>query len=111
MGARWAVVTDPLANEIATANFVNVNVGGNVVTQGDRIPVMDFAVTCTDSACSCAGADCGTLGTLTYNTGAFDKLRDTMRRVFAAIQDRHVLVGYRGSRLESATASSGGEGG
>src|SRR3546814_9744187 len=107
MGARWAVVTDPLANEIATANFVNVNVGGNVVTQGDRIPVMDFAVTCTDSACSCAGADCGTLGTLTYNTGAFDKLRDTMRRVFPAIQDSNVLVEYRGSGLGFAGDPNG----
>src|SRR3546814_14139027 len=71
---------------------------------------MDFAVTCTDSACSCAGADCGTLGTLTYNTGAFDKLRDTMRRVFPAIQDSNVLVDYRGSGLGFAGDPNGPDG-
>ena len=107
MGARWAVVTDPLADEIASADYVNVNVGGTLITQGDRIPVMDFAVTCTDTACSCAGADCGTLGTLTHNPAAYAALRDTMRRVLPAIQDSNVVVEYRGSGLGFAGDPNG----
>lgn len=107
MGARWAAVTDPLATEIATTSFVNANVGGTLVTQGDRIPVMDFTITCTDTACSCAGADCGTLGTLTYNSGAFDNLRNTMRRVLPAIEDSNVVVEYRGSGLGFAGDPNG----
>lgn len=107
MGARWAAVTDPLATEIATASFVNANVGGTLVTQGERIPVMDFTITCTDTACSCAGADCGTLGTLTHNPTAYAALRDTMRRVLPAIEDSNVRVEYRGSGLGFAGDPNG----
>src|SRR3546814_963784 len=54
MGARWAAVTDPLANEIASMSYVNYNNGGTLITQGDRIPASALGVlSCTNTACTC----------------------------------------------------------
>src|SRR3546814_19400654 len=51
MGARWAAVTDPLANEIASMSYVNYNNGGTLITQGDRIPASALGVlSCTNTA-------------------------------------------------------------
>ncbi|MBA4164640.1 MAG: pilus assembly protein TadE [Erythrobacter sp.] len=105
MGARWAVVTNPLANEIASTSYVNVNVGGTLITQGDRIPAGALGVlTCTSSACTCTVSPCP--GT-THNPAAYAALRDTMRRVLPAIQDSNVVVEYRGSGLGFAGDPNG----
>ena len=49
-GARFAVVSDPVAPGLITADYVGV--GG--LTQGDIIPASAFGkVTCTSTACTC----------------------------------------------------------
>lgn len=105
MGARWAAVTDPLANEIASTSYVNYNNGGTLITQGDRIPASAMGVlSCTDTGCTCTTNPCP--GT-TFNSTAFTALADTMRRVLPAIQDSNVVVEYRGSGLGFAGDPNG----
>ncbi|KUO56617.1 MAG: hypothetical protein APF82_08895 [Sphingomonadales bacterium BRH_c42] len=97
MGARWAVVTAPLADEIASTSYVNANVGGTLITQGDRVPAGALGVlSCTSSGCTCTANPCP--GT-TFNSPAFNALAGTMRRVLPAIEDDDIVVEYRGSGL------------
>ena len=58
IGARWAVVTDPLAPELASTSYVGfVTPGGVTVNQGDRIPADALGlVECTQDGCKCDAA-------------------------------------------------------
>ena len=105
IGARWAVVTDPLADEIASASYVNAVVGGTTITQGDRIPVAAFgAMTCDSTSCSCTVGPCP--GT-TFNTAAFNSLASRMRDILPSIQDSNIEVEYAGSGLGFAGDPNG----
>ncbi len=104
-GARWAVVTDPLAVEISTASYVNTDVNGTTVTQGDRIPKDAMGtITCTSTGCVCAVAPCP--GT-TFESGAFTALSSRMQEIAPAIQDTNVAVDYSGSGLGFAGDPNG----
>lgn len=105
MGARWAAVTAPLANEIASTSYVNVNVGSTLITQGDRVPAAALGVlTCGSTTCTCTVNPCP--GT-THNAAAFTGLANTMRRVLPAIQNSNIVVEYRGSGLGFAGDPNG----
>ncbi len=107
IGARWAAVTNPLANEIATASYVNVNVGGTLITQGDRIPAAALGLlTCTSSGCTCTTAPCP--GT-TFNSAAFTSLSTRMQQIYPAITDANIRVEYSGSGLGYAGDPNGPE--
>lgn len=104
MGARWAVVTDPLANEIASTSYVNYN----GITQGDRIPASALdLITCNSTSCTGSGCTTAPITTCTHNPAAFTALADTMRRVLPAIQNSNVVVEYRGSGLGFAGDPNG----
>lgn len=104
-GARWAAVTDPIAQEIATASFVNVDVGGTLVEQGDRIPVGALGqVTCTSTGCTCTTAPCP--GT-THDANAFARLSTRMRQIAPQIEDTNIAVEYSGSGLGFAGDPNG----
>lgn len=105
VGARFAAVTDPLATEILTTSYVNANVGGSVVTQGDRIPVGAFGeLTCTSTGCTCTTAPCP--GT-TFDSVAFGRLADRMQNVWPRIADEDIEVTYSGSGLGYAGNPNG----
>lgn len=105
VGARFAAVTDPLATEIGTANYVNANVGGTVVRQGDNIPVGAFGeLTCISTGCTCDVAPCP--GT-TFDSAAFGRLADRMQNVMPRIADEDIEVTYSGSGLGFAGNPNG----
>ncbi|WP_394727345.1 TadE/TadG family type IV pilus assembly protein [Altererythrobacter sp. GH1-8] len=105
VGARFAAVTDPIATEIATASYVNVTVGTNLVTQGDRIPVGALGqLTCISTGCTCTTGPCP--GT-TFNSAAFGRLADRMQNVWPRIADEDIQVTYSGSGLGYAGNPNG----
>lgn len=105
IGARWAIVTDPLADEIASASYVNQNVGGTTITQGDRIPVAALGtLTCSNTSCTCTTGPCP--GT-TFNATAFASLSNRMKQISPIIQDTNIRVEYSGSGLGFAGDPNG----
>lgn len=105
IGARWAAVTDPLVDEIFTTSYVNQNIGGTTITQGDRIPLAALGkVTCTNTSCTCATTPCP--GT-TYNSTAFAALSSRMKQIAPTIEDTNIAVDYSGSGLGFAGDPNG----
>lgn len=95
IGARMAVVTDPIAADLKTVSYVGTTVGGVTLTQGDRIPAEALApIDCNASGCSSFG----------FDAAAFNNLLDGIqRRVYfgpgRGIQASNLIVEYRGSGL------------
>lgn len=108
MGARFAAVTNPVAQEIATDTYSNLTVGGVLVAQGDRIPAGDFKIVCTSTGatCACTGSDC-VRASYTKDATAFGDVRDRMRAIYPAITDANVQIEYTGSGLGFAGDPSG----
>ena len=104
MGARMAVVTDVVANDLAAVNYVGV--GG--LTQGDRIPASALGVlTCTSAtACVCTTAPCPSL---TRNGPAFAAIVARMRLMKPDIVASNVSISYQGSGLGYAGDPNGME--
>lgn len=106
MGARYAVVTAPLAPGLASANYVGV--GG--LTQGDLIPKSAFGrVECSNAGCCVSGTTCTspypTLGTFT--SGQFTNIVNRMRLMKPDITESQVRVIYSGSGLGFAGDPNG----
>jgi hypothetical protein len=87
MGARFAVVTDPISPGLDT-DYVGVS----GLTQGDAIPAADFGtITCTatgtaaspTATCTCTTSPCPSLGTAdsTAYKNVLDRVRDFMPEV------------------------------
>jgi len=107
IGARWAAVTNPLAEEILTTTYTNVTVGSVQIIQGERIPAGALGLlTCTNTSCTCTTAPCP--GT-TFNSDAFDLLSARMKRILPAIKDENIVVEYRGSGLGFAGNPNGAD--
>jgi len=104
-GARFAVVTNPLATEILTTSYVNTSVGSTSIGQGDRIPAAALGqLTCNSTSCTCTTAPCP--GT-TFDSAAFSALATHMRSVYPGVQDANIVVEYRGSGLGFAGDPNG----
>lgn len=104
VGARVAVVTDPLPPGLVTADYVGV--GG--LTQGDLIPASALGlVTCTNTACTCTTSPCPTLGT--FNSNAFNFIFTRMRNMKRDLTASNVRITYRGSGLGYAGDPNGME--
>jgi hypothetical protein len=92
MGARYAVVTDPVLPVLSSYSFT---VDGDVIP-GDSVPVSLFdKAVCDDAACTCTatgGSFCSTPG---YNSVAFANLVTRMQNMYAPIQAANVEVEYR----------------
>ncbi|XUU59835.1 TadE/TadG family type IV pilus assembly protein [Erythrobacter sp. HA6-11] len=107
VGARYAAVTNPLAQEIATTSYVNTTVGGTAIGQGDRIPAAALGtITCVSTGCTCTTGPCP--GT-TLDTTAFGLLADRMQNVWPRIADDDIEVTYSGSGLGYAGNPNGAD--
>lgn len=95
MGARMAVVTQPVSTGLANQDYLGV--GG--LTQGDIIPVTALStVTCSRTSCSCTGAACPDDDT-TADSDAFDQIFARMQMMKPDISPDEVTISYRGSGL------------
>ena len=108
MGARYAVVTNPVAPGLTTERYVGQVVGGVTLGQGDRIPAAALGlITCNTTSCACTTAPCP--ANLGYDAAAFDSIVGNMRRFDRNITDAHVRVQYSGSGLGYAGDPNGME--
>lgn len=108
MGARFAVVTDPVAPELTTASYVDVTVGGVTLTQGDRIPAAALGlVACDQSSCTCTTSPCP--DPLTKDDTAFTNLLDRIQAIMPVVEPENLIVEYRGSGLGYAGDPNGME--
>lgn len=97
MGARFAAVTNPIADSLMSASYVNVSVGGTLITQGDRIPAGALGLlTCNNTSCTCTTAPCP--GTA-FSNAAFAALSTRMKQIMPTIADSNIVVEYSGSGL------------
>ena len=101
VGARFAVVTDPVAPSLSTYSFAT---GG--LNSGDTIPASSFGVLrCTSTGCTCQTTPCPTgVGVV---GGSWTQLVARMRQIDPAIQATNVQVEYRGSGLGFAGDPTG----
>lgn len=101
MGARIAVVTNPVASDLAQ-NMVGVTCGGVTLQQGQPIPAGCLpAKTCrftSASACSCSGGAAPFAAT-SCSFADFDRFARVMESVNPAIQRSNITVTYNGSGL------------
>jgi Flp pilus assembly protein TadG len=102
VGARFAVVTNPVAPNLTTYSFAT---GG--VSAGNTIPASSFGVLrCTQAlGCTCQTAPCPT-GTGAV-TGSWTQLVARMRQIDPAIQESNIQVEYRGSGVGFAGDPTG----
>jgi len=112
MGARMAVVTDPLASGLASANYVGVTAGGVTLTQGDRIPAAALGqLSCGNGGCCTASFTCTApypaVGT--FNATAFSTIVNRMKAFKPDITAANVRIDYSGSGLGYAGDPNGME--
>ena len=106
IGARWAVVTDPISPELASTSYVGQVVGGVTLTQGDRIPAAALGLlTCNSTSCTCTTAPCP--ASPTRNAAPFNALLARMQDIMPQIGAGNLIVEYRGSGLGYAGDPSG----
>lgn len=99
-GARAAVVTDPVAGGLNTADFLNAC--PDTLVQGDPIDCADAfpTITCTSTGCDCPDGDCGPVDAAgTFNADAFTQIVARMRRDAPYIDASLVTVTYRPSGI------------
>jgi Flp pilus assembly protein TadG len=102
VGARVAVVTNPLASELTSHSFVS-----STLSQGDRIPQSALGkITCTSTSCTCTTSPCLN-GTLTLDSTAFDVMADRVQLIWPAVEDADISVEYTGSGLGYAGNPAG----
>ncbi|WP_374614591.1 TadE/TadG family type IV pilus assembly protein [Sphingorhabdus sp.] len=103
-GARWAVATDVIAQDLVNYSFA---VDGGIL-QGEPVPETAFpGVICTDSGdCQCADGGTCDFG-LTRNADAFDALVDRMDDIKPDIDGDKVTVNYAYSGLGFAGDPNG----
>ncbi|WP_341712981.1 TadE/TadG family type IV pilus assembly protein [Erythrobacter sp.] len=107
VGARVAVVTNPLVTQLTTYTFSGVTVGGVQLGQGDRIPQAALGtITCTSTACTCTVTPC-LGGTLTLDTAAFAVMANRVKQIWPMVEDADITVEYSGSGLGYAGNPSG----
>lgn len=98
-GARFAVVTDPVASDLTTTDYVGQVVNGVPLTQGDRIPAAALtSFTCNSTTCGVGH---------TFNATSFNNIVSRMKLIAPEIKASNVTVAYSGSGLGYAGDPSG----
>lgn len=98
-GARFAVVTNPAASDLAGIDYVGQTFGGVTLTQGDRIPAAALAsFDCTSTGCTNGH---------TLDSTAFGNIVARMQLIMPELQSSNVTVSYVGSGLGYAGDPSG----
>jgi len=91
MGARYAVVTDPVLNGLYTYSF---SVSGGV-PQGTAVPTASFDnATCTNSTCTCTPGG-GFCSATSRNATAFTNIVARMKMMYPTLTASNVQVNYR----------------
>ena len=90
-GARFAVVTNPVASDLASIDYVGQTVDGVTLTQGDRIPA-DALTTFSCNSTSCTGGH-------TFSNAAFQAILFRMQQIMPDLQASNVTISYSGSGL------------
>lgn len=107
IGARAAVVTNPLVDELNSYSFSGKTFGGVTLIQGDRIPASALGtITCTSTSCTCTSGTCLD-GTLTLNSTSFDRIADRIQAIYPYVADADIEVEYTGSGLGYAGNPTG----
>ncbi len=107
IGARAAVVTDPLVSELLTYTFSGVSVGGTMLGQGDVIPANALGtISCKAAGCTCLDTPC-LGGTLTADNAAFTVIAGRIREIWPEVQNSDIEVLYSGSGLGFAGNPNG----
>jgi Flp pilus assembly protein TadG len=109
IGARWAVVTDPIPSEMASYNFVS-----STVPQGSVVPQTAFAgVQCktsglsTTADCTCQdGGACG-FDASQSNDAAWTGIVGRMQDIYANVGPGNVVIDYDWSGLGYAGDPNG----
>ena len=107
MGARFAVVTEPVATDMLSYSFVTS--GG--LQQGDRIPATYGTMTCNmsgaNAVCACSSGTCA-WGTAA-STAAMTAIATRMRYFFPAVAPANVVVQYGPTDLGFAGDPNGAD--
>ena len=91
MGARFAVVTDPVLNGLYTYSF---SVSGGI-PQGSAVPTTSFdTATCDNSTCSCSPGG-GFCSATSRNATAFTNLVTRMSYMYPQIAASNVQIQYK----------------
>lgn len=107
VGARAAVVTDPLVTELSTYSYTGRTVGGVLINQGDRIPASAFGtVSCRSTGCTCVSGTCLD-GTLTLDTASFNRVAGRVKNIYPRIALADIAIDYSGSGLGYAGNPTG----
>lgn len=100
-GARFAVVTNPVASDLIGIDYVGQTVNGVTLTQGDRIPAGALAsFTCSGSTSACTNGH-------TFDSTAFTNIVSRMKLIMPDLKAANVTVSYVGSGLGYAGDPSG----
>lgn len=109
MGARFAVVTNPVAPELTGKSLVGETIGGDTLSQGDRIPAGALGlIKCTSTACTETGTSIFCTCTMdTSSTGPFARILERVRLFAPDVTAANLIVEYRGSGLGYAGDPNG----
>lgn len=103
IGARWAVVTDMIPEDLRDYRFATD--GG--VAQGTVVPKSVFpGITCTSTGCVCKSGGTCNFGT-TRDADAFNSLVGRMNQIYGGIGSANVSVDYDWSGLGYAGDPTG----
>ena len=98
-GARFAVVTNPVASDLPAIDYVGQTVDGVKLTQGDRIPADALAkFNCISTGCDSPH---------TEDAAAFTAIVNRMKLLVPELQSSNVTITYSGSGLGYAGDPSG----
>lgn len=96
MGARYAIVTNPVSTGLVDADFESAD-----LPKGELIPAdMLGSLECTRTSCSCTGCDVSVGAGV--DTTSFDGIVARMQAMYPDIEADNVRVTYRGSGFGSA---------
>jgi hypothetical protein len=105
VGARMAIVTDPVSSGLVDADFAS-----STLPAGSLIPADALGnLVCSSTACTCA--DCPTSIGAGVNSAAFTALVTRMAQIKPGITAANVEITYRGSGFGYAGAAATGPGG
>ena len=105
VGARMAIVTDPVSSGLVESDFV-----GGTLLPGELIPASALGqVKCTSASCVCSGT-CPSMAT-TVDSAAFNAIVTRMAQIKPGITGSNVEILYRGSGFGYAGTAATGPGG
>ncbi|WP_037498875.1 TadE/TadG family type IV pilus assembly protein [Sphingomonas jaspsi] len=100
MGARMAIVTDPVSPDLVGASYVS-----GTIKAGDVIPANQLGtVKCTSTGCTCETAPCPSGGG-TVDSAAFNLIVARMAKMNPLIAANNVVIRYSGSGFGYAGAA------